>query len=100
MCFSLIGEYSGLLFIFFACPKKTNQKKGHPCFLSAFSGFPVRLQSCRDQKNSPAFGVLRQLLILFRQLFRCSAAIQWGKAFNYKKLITLAEFLVLPDAII
>jgi hypothetical protein len=40
------------MFIFFACPKKTIQKKGHPCHLSACGGFPVFLESCREFENS------------------------------------------------
>jgi hypothetical protein len=39
-------------FIFFACPKKTNQKKRQPVTCSAFSGMPCAAQNNRALRNS------------------------------------------------
>jgi len=67
ICFPVIecrfGYVLYLMFIFFACPKKTNQKKGHPCLLPAFSGFPVFLKAAGSLKTRPLCG-LKQFKLL------------------------------------
>jgi hypothetical protein len=39
------------LFIFFACPKKTNQKKGHQSFAPLSAEFPVLLEPAGSLKT-------------------------------------------------
>jgi hypothetical protein len=41
------------VFIFFTCPKKTNQKKGQPVTWSDFVGLPCAPRIYREFDNSP-----------------------------------------------
>jgi hypothetical protein len=49
--YNLSGEYRINLFIFFACPKKTNQKKGHQSFAPLSAGYPVLLDPAGSLKT-------------------------------------------------
>src|SRR3989339_875312 len=63
------------LFIFFACPKKTNQKKRPPVSLvPPLAGCPALLDAAGALQTRLR---LKQCKSPFRQPLRCSAACQW-----------------------
>ena len=58
------------MFIFFACPKKTNQKKGQPYTWSSKLDFPALLEKAGRCETRFA----QTVLALIRPFLRCSAA--------------------------
>src|SRR3989339_777054 len=71
------------LFIFFACPKKTNQKKRHPVsFVPPQAGYPALLDAAGALQTRCA----QTVQIPFRQPLRCSAACQWDFSFSLPHL--------------
>ena len=64
------------LFIFFACPKKTNQKKRQPYTCPAFSGIPCAAHKKQTpRKVAPPSAVLRRVAFqLFIPLLGC---VKW-----------------------
>jgi len=65
------------MFIFFACPKKTNQKKGQPYTWSSKLDFPALLEKAGRCETREVYTPLRgaqTVLALIRPFLRCSAA--------------------------
>jgi len=79
-------EKAVLLFIFFDCPKKTNQKKRHPVTCPAVGGIPCASRSCREFKNSSAFWRTQTVQTPFSATSAVLGSVTMGKN---KKAFTL-----------